>query len=312
MDINRYIPGYKVKHNHFTKIADFSTEEIFELLYATKSLKAKFNTNEKTNILQGTTVALLFGATSLRMRSAIEIGVKQLGGECVNLPYSQEDMKAGENIRDIVNVLSLYGVGAIITRRIEQKELDEYCALSSIPIINSHNESTLPIQAIADLFTIWEKMGRLENLKLAYVGKSSSAAASLAMCAVKCGLNVAMAMPTQYCFTRDRIDEIRQYGKVFITDDPVEAVKGADIVYTDNYNYHETVSADERNILKNFQINLRMMAIANPDALFMHPLPATRGIEVTPEIIDGKNSIVYDQAGNKLHALKAIIAMLVR
>ncbi len=312
MDINRYTPGYNIKQKHLTKLADYSTEEIFELLYATKSMKAKFVSNEQTNIMQGTTVALLFGDTSLRMRSAIEIGVKQLGGECVNLPYSQDDMNAGENIKDIVYAISRYGVGALITRGIPQKELDEFCAISELPIINSHNDKTVPIQAAADLFTIWEKFGRLENLKIAYVGKSSSAAASLAMCAVKCGLEVSMATPAQYSFTRDRIDEIRQYGDVFITDDPVEAVRGADIVYTDSYHYHQTISATEKEIMKKYQVNVRLMSLANHGAMFMHPLPATRGSEVTAEVIDGKNSIVYDQAGNKLHAVKAVIALLVR
>ncbi len=312
MDINRYTPSYNLKQRHLTRLADYSTEEIFELLYATRSMKAKFLSNETTNIMQGTTVALLFGDVSLRMRSAIEIGVRQLGGECLNLPYSKADMSAGENIRDIVNVISRYGVGALFTRNIPQRELEEFCSVSPIPIINSHNEDTVPLQAAADLFTLWEKAGRLENLKLAYVGKASSSAASLAMCAVKCGLNVAMAMPPQYTFSRNRTDEIRQYGDVLITDDPIEAVRSADVIYTDSYHYHHAVSGEERELLKPYQVNVRLVSAAKPGALIMHPLPATRGMEVTAEVIDGKNSIVYEQAENKLHAVKAVIAMLVR
>ncbi len=312
MDINRYTPGYNLSQSHITKLADYSTEEIFELLYATKSMKAKFDANEKTEIFAGTTVALLFGDTSLRMRSAIEIGVKQLGGECILLPYSASDMHAGENVKDIVNAISRFGVGALITRSIPQKELSEFCAVSPMPIINSHNETSMPLQAIADLFTIWEKTGKLENLKLAYLGKASSAAASLAMCAVKCGLNVSMAMPKEYSFSRERIDEIRQYGNVLITDDPIEAVRDANVIYTDSYGYHQTPPAEEKQIMKPYQVNMRIASVASHGAFFMHPLPATRGLEVTPEIIDGKFSIVYDQAGNKLHAVKAVLAMLVK
>ncbi|MDE7181760.1 MAG: hypothetical protein K2O41_01835, partial [Clostridia bacterium] len=124
MDINRYTPSYGINQKHMKKLADFSTEELFEILYATKAMKAKFLAHENTQILQGVTVALLFGDTSLRTRSALEIGIRQLGGVCVNLPYSRDDMLAGENVQDIVNVISRYGVGAIVTRGIIQKDLD--------------------------------------------------------------------------------------------------------------------------------------------------------------------------------------------
>ena len=130
MDINRYSPSYGVSRKHMIDIAGFSTEEIFEILYATKAVKAKFAAHEDTRILKGVTVALLFGDISLRTRSALEIGIRQLGGVCVNLPYSENDMRAGENVKDIVNVISRYGVGALVTRGIEQKELEEFCAVS--------------------------------------------------------------------------------------------------------------------------------------------------------------------------------------
>ena len=142
MDINRYTPSYGVKHKHMIRLSDYDTEEIFELLYATKAMKAKFVAHEDTRILQGVTVALLFGDTSLRTRSALEIGVRQLGGVCVNLPYSEKDMRAGENIKDIVKVISRYGVGALVTRDISQKELDEFCAVSEISIIKTKNKNT--------------------------------------------------------------------------------------------------------------------------------------------------------------------------
>ncbi len=135
MDINRYSPSFGLSQKHLIKISDFTNDEIFELLYAVKVMKGKFAAHEETRILQGISVALLFDDTSLRTRSALEIGIRQLGGTCVNLPYSKQDMLAGENIGDILNVISRYGVGAIVTREINQTELETFCAASQIPIL---------------------------------------------------------------------------------------------------------------------------------------------------------------------------------
>lgn len=312
MDINRYTPSYGIKNGHLTALADYSTEEIFEILYATKVMKGKFCAHEDTRILEGVTVALLFGDTSLRTRSAIEIGVRQLGAECVNLPYSEDDMRAGENIKDIVNVISRYGVGALITRGIPYEELEEFCAVSPIPVINSTNNYSTPLQTLCDLYTIWEKKNKLEGLKLAYVGKGCSNAASLVMGAIKCGLDVSVATPAKFALPKKMLDKVRQYGNVLTTENPSEAVKNADIIYTDNYNYHTAPSKEEREIMSPYQVNNSLMSTAAHGALFMHSLPAKRGVEVTPEIIDGKNSLVLDQAENKLHAVKATLALLIK
>lgn len=312
MDINRYKPSYGIECKHLVKLTDYTTEEIFEILYATKAMKSKFIAHEDTRILSGVTIALLFGDTSLRTRSALEIGVRQLGAVCVNLPYSEHDMRAGENIKDIVNVISRYGVGALVTRGISVKELDNFCAVSSIPIINSTNESSMPIQTICDLFTIWEQRGRLEGLKIAYVGKGAANAQSLIMGCIKCGMEVALATPNEFSVSRKMLDNVRQFGHITVTDNPVEAVRGADIVYTDSYNYHTAIGEREREILKPYCVNPALMSFASPTAKFMHSLPASRGVEVTAEVIDGKNSLVLVQGENKLHAIKAILAMLVK
>lgn len=311
MDINRYKPSYGIEQQHLVKLADYTTEELFEILYATKALKAKFIAHEDTRILKGFTIALLFGDTSLRTRSALEIGVRQLGGVCIDLPYSEKDMRAGENIKDIVNVISRYGVGALVTREIAQTELDEFCAVSSIPIINSTNESSDPMQTLCDLFTIWEKRGKLEDLKIAYVGKVNANCKSLMMGAIKCGMEVAVAAPNEFTVDRETLDTIRQYGNVTVTDAPFEAVRGADIVYTDGYDYHSVLSEKEKKILEPYRVNNSLMSAANLGAHFMHSLPASRGLEVTTEVIDGKQSLVLDQGENKLHTIKAILALLV-
>lgn len=312
MDINRYSPSYGINKKHLTKLANYSTEELFELLYATKAMKAKFLAHDDTKILRDVTVALLFADTSLRMRSALEIGIRQLGGICVNLPYSQTDMEAGENIKDIVNVISRYGVGALVTRDIPEDELDGFCAVSSIPVINSNNGYFSPLQALCDLFTIWEKKGKLEGLKLAYVGKGTSLASSLIMGAIKCGMEVAVATPHEYGIRHEHLTHAEQYGKIHLTDNPSEAVRDADIVYTDNYHYHSILPDDEREILRPYQVNNALMSSANHDAVFMHPLPASRGVEVTEDVIDGKSSLVLEQGENRLHTIKAVLALLVQ
>lgn len=312
MDINRYSPSYGVTHKHMVKLADYSTEEIFEILYATKAMKSKFAAHENTHILQGVTVALLFGDTSLRTRSALEIGIRQLGGTCVNLPYSENDMRAGENFRDIVNVIARYGVGALVTRGVPQEELFECCSVSDISILNSSNEHAVPAQALCDLYTIWEKKGKLEGVKLAYVGKGTPTAASLITGAVKCGMEVAVATPEKYGVSESTLDAARQYGDFTTTVNPVEAVRGADIVYTDSYGYHENVPESVAKALLPYQVNNSLMSYAAHNACVMHPLPAKRGIEVTAEIIDGKNSLVLEQGENKLHTIKSVLALLVK
>lgn len=312
MDINRYSPSYGIDRKHLIRLSEYSTEELFEILYATKAMKAKFIAHEDTSILQGMTIALLFGDTSLRTRSALEIGIRQLGAVCVNLPYSERDMQAGENIKDVINVISRYGVGALVTRGINLKDLDGFCAVSSIPIINSTNENSIPIQTMCDLFTIWEKRGKLEGLKIAYVGKASSNMQSLMMGAIKCGMEVSVATPNEFPVKRQILDAIRQYGHVTATDDPVEAVKGADIVYTNSYGYHSVLTEEEKRLLAPYRVNASLMARANQGAHFMHSLPACRGVEVTADVIDGKSSLVLDQGENKLHTVKAILALLVK
>ncbi len=312
MDINRYTPSYGINQKHLIKLADYSTEELFEILYATKAMKAKFAAHESTNILNDVTIALLFGDTSLRLRSALEIGTRQLGGACVNLPYSQEDMRAGENIYDIVNIISRYGVGAVVTREIAQTDLDLFCAASDISIINSGNADFNPLQTLADLYTVWEKKGRLEGLKLTYVGKGGNNAASLIMGAIKCGMEVSVCTPCEFGIKNKHLTHAEQYGKITLNDNPSEAVKNADIVYTDSYVYHNPISEKDRAILKPYQVNGTLMSLANHNAAFMHPLPATRGLEVTQDVIDGKNSLVLEQGENRLHAVKAVLALLIK
>ncbi len=312
MDINRYSPSYILEKKHLIGLSDYTTEEIFEYLYATKALKRKFEAHEETNILRGTTVAMLFADTSLRTRSAIEIGAHQLGGSCVDLPYSDRDMRAGENIKDIVNVISRYGVGALVTRGINKKLLNDFTAISSMPIINSHNEDCAPIQAISDLFTIWEKKGELAGVKLSVIGKATAVTSSFVIGAVKCGMDVSVASPARYGMKRENVEAAEQMGKIYFTDNPIEAARDADVVYTNAYRYHTAITEEEKEALAPYRVDAGLMSYSMHNSVFMHPLPATRGLEVTTDVIDGKHSIVYDQGENRLHAVKAIFTLLAK
>ena len=211
--------------------------------------------------------------------------------------------------RDVV--LARYGVGAIVTRGIKQTALDDYVAVSPIPIINSTNDDFDPIQTVCDLFTIWERKRRLEGLKIAYIGKGSHVAASLIMGAVKCGMEVAVATPDEFRIKREHVLRAEQYGTLTLTDDPYYAAKDADIIYTDSYRYHTRISDEELHIMAPYKVNNSIMSTAKPDAMFMHPLPASRGVEVTADVIDGKQSAVMEQAENKLHAIKGILGLLI-
>ena len=312
MDINRYAPPYIIGKKHLIGLSAYSTEEIFEFLYATKALKRKFEAHEETNILHGTTIAMLFADTSLRTRSAIEIGAHQLGGSCVDLPYKDKDMHAGENVKDIVNVISRYGVGALVTRGINKQLLNEFTSISSMPIINSHNDDCAPIQAISDLFTIWEKKGELAGVKLAVVGKVTSMTSSFIIGAVKCGMDVSVASPARYGMKRENVEAAEQTGKIYFTDNPTEAARDADVVYTNAYRYHTAIPEDEKEALAPYRVDMGLMSYSMHNSLFMHPLPAMRGLEVTSDVIDGKHSIVYDQGENRLHAVKGIFTLLAK
>lgn len=312
MDINRYRPSYDVSCRHLTKITDISTEDLFELLYATRTIKAKYAAHESTSILNGTTISLMFSDTSLRTRSALEIGIRQLGGTCVNLPYNDDDVRAGENIKDVVDVISRYGVGAIVTRGIIQTDMDEFASVSPIPVINSFNEQEAPLQAVCDLFTIWEKMKKLEGVKLAYIGKGTSNARSLIVGAIKCGMDVTAACPKEYALGENFLRDAMQFGNINLTENPATAARDADIVYTDGYGYHFDPDPHELEVLRAYQVNKALLAHASVQCAVMHPLPARRGVEVGAEVIDGPKSIALIQGENKLHAVKGILALLIR
>ena len=313
MDINRYVPKFRIRQANLLNLTDLTAEEIFEFLYAAREMKKRFRVGENYPALRGKTVALLFGNASTRTRITFEMGIRQLGGDYLFLPKGETQLSRGESIKDTAVMLGRYGISAVVLRAFTEAQVHEFAQYSTVPVLNGISEASHPLQVLSDLFTVWEKKGRLDDLKLAYIGDGNNVANSLIMGCSKVNMDVAIASPHGYSPARSVVERAMQYGNVLITDDVAEAVKGADIVYTDVFiSMSEEDDEQQKRTLARYRVTPEVMALAKEDAVFMHCMPVRRGEEVSAEVIDGPRSIVYDQAENRLHLNKAALALLVR
>ncbi|HIZ09625.1 MAG TPA: ornithine carbamoyltransferase [Candidatus Borkfalkia avicola] len=313
MDINRYVPKFRIRQSNLLNLTDLTAEEIFEFLYAAREMKKRFRVGENYPALRGKTVALLFGNASTRTRITFEMGIRQLGGDYLFLPKGETQLSRGESIKDTAVMLGRYGISAVVLRAFTEAQVHEFAQYSTVPVLNGISEASHPLQVLSDLFTVWEKKGRLDDLKLAYIGDGNNVANSLIMGCSKVNMDVAIASPHGYSPARSVVERAMQYGNVLITDDVAEAVKGADIVYTDVFiSMSEEDDEQKKRTLARYRVTPEVMALAKEDAVFMHCMPVRRGEEVSAEVIDGPRSIVYDQAENRLHLNKAALALLVR
>ena len=313
MDINRYVPKFRIRQANLLNLTDLTAEEIFEFLYDAREMKKRFRVGENYPALRGKTVALLFGNASTRTRITFEMGIRQLGGDYLFLPKGETQLSRGESIKDTAVMLGRYGISAVVLRAFTEAQVHEFAQFSTVPVLNGISEASHPLQVLSDLFTVWEKKGRLDDLKLAYIGDGNNVANSLIMGCSKVNMDVAIASPHGYSPARSVVERAMQYGNVLITDDVAEAVKGADIVYTDVFiSMSEEDDEQKKRKLARYRVTPEVMALAKEDAVFMHCMPVRRGEEVSAEVIDGPRSIVYDQAENRLHLNKAALALLVR
>ena len=313
MDINRYVPKFRIRQANLLNLTDLTAEEIFEFLYAAREMKKRFRVGENYPALRGKTVALLFGNASTRTRITFEMGIRQLGGDYLFLPKGETQLSRGESIKDTAVMLGRYGISAVVLRAFTEAQVHEFAQYSTVPVLNGISEASHPLQVLSGLFTVWEKKGRLDDLKLAYIGDGNNVANSLIMGCSKVNMDVAIASPHGYSPARSVVERAMQYGNVLITDDVAEAVKGADIVYTDVFiSMSEEDDEQKKRTLARYRVTPEVMALAKEDAVFMHCMPVRRGEEVSAEVIDGPRSIVYDQAENRLHLNKAALALLVR
>lgn len=294
-------------------LADFSTGEILSLLDLAQQLKKE----KFSPLLMGKSLGMIFEKPSTRTRVSFEVGMTQLGGHALYLNTNDLQIGRGETIADTAKVLSRY-VDAIMIRTFEQEKVEALAEAADVPVINGLTNEFHPCQVMADLLTIKEQLGKLVGKTLVYVGDGNNMVHSLAIGAAKVGMNCIVATPAEYEPDPEIVVMAQSFaaqsGSVIeVTNDPFAAVEAADVVYTDVWiSMGDEEEKDARlEALTPYQVNLPLLAHAKKAPLFMHCLPAHRGEEVTADVIDGPNSIVFDQAENRLHAQKALLAALI-
>jgi ornithine carbamoyltransferase len=292
--------------------------EILALLQLAGGLKRSWLRGRPHRHLAGATLGLLFEKPSTRTRVSFEAGMNQLGGQALFLPSSDIQLSRGETIADTARVLSRYLDGLVI-RTFEHAVVEEWAKESSIAIINGLTDFCHPCQALSDLLTIQEKKGTLKGLKVGYVGDGNNVAHSLIESAAKTGMRISLGCPPGYGPEQRVVASARQEaeqtgGSVEIHEDPWVAVKEADVIYTDVWVSmgQEQERSQRLKALAPYQVNAQLLKTASPGALVMHCLPAHRGQEITSDVLDGPQSVVMDQAENRLHMQKAILVTLLK
>lgn len=305
-----------LRGKHLVWLHDWSKEEIEQVLDTALKMKADFYSKIRPTPLSGKTLAMIFSKPSTRTRVSFEVAMTQLGGHAIYLGVNDIQLGRGETIADTARVLSRYCDGIMI-RTFAQSDVETLAKYSKIPVINGLTDLVHPCQILADLLTIKEKFGQLRGLTLAYVGDGNNVCHSLLLGGSKMGMEVRAVTPLGYepskQITTLAIEHAKNSGgKVVVTNDINEGVKGADIVYTDVWtSMGQEKERDERlRVMKPYQVNVDLIRKARSRAIFMHCLPAHRGEEVTDEVADGPQSVIFDQAENRLHAQKALLALI--
>jgi ornithine carbamoyltransferase len=301
-----------VRGRDLLSISDLNAEELATVLSTAASLKR----DGSPRALDGQTLALLFEKPSLRTRVSFDVAMQQLGGHTVYLSQSEVGLGQREPVGDVARVLSRY-VHGIVARTYAQRTLTDLAEYASVPVINALSDEEHPCQALADLLTVQEHKGQVRGVRIAFIGDGNNVASSLAHASVLAGAEFSIASPPGY-----RLSEAAQVqaealarstgGRFRTVDSPQEAVREADVVYTDvwtsmgqEHSYAQRVQA-----FAGFQVTAELMALAGPDAIFMHDLPVHRGEETVDDVIEGSQSVVFDQAENRLHAQRAILLLL--
>ncbi len=301
---------------HFISLFDCTRDEVLDLLSLADRLKRERRAGVVHPLLAGKSLGMIFTKSSTRTRVSFETGMYQLGGHALFLSSADIQLGRGETVADTARTLSRY-LDAIMIRTYRHEDVLDLARYGSIPVINGLTDLQHPCQVLADLQTVAERKGRLEGLRLAYLGDGNNMANSLLHGCAKVGMDIAVATPAGYacdpgCVEEARSDAAKHGSRVVLTDDPDEAVAGADVVYTDTWVSmgQEQEKAERLAVFEPYRVDVRRMAMAAPDALFLHCLPAYRGYEVDADVIDGPQSVVFDEAENRLHAQKAVLVAL--
>ena len=294
---------------HLLKLLDLSKEEIIGILNLADQLKYENKNGIEHKLLKGKTLGMIFQKSSTRTRVSFETGMYQLGGQALFLSNRDLQIGRGEPVQDTARVLSRY-IDGIMIRTFEQKEVEDLAQYGSIPVINGLTDFCHPCQVLADLMTIREHKGRLEGLKLTYIGDGNNMANSLIVGGLKVGMTVAIACPDDYQPDSSVLEFAKEYGDKFImTSDIQAAAKDADVLYTDVWTSmgEEAESEKRKKAFAGYQINDAVMAVAKSDAMVQHCLPAHREEEITAKVFEAHADEIFDEAENRLHAQKAVM-----
>ncbi|WP_127144335.1 ornithine carbamoyltransferase [Pelagibacterium montanilacus] len=293
---------------HFLDLKDFSLPTLRTILDLAHALKTALRSGERPDLLRDKVLAMIFERQSTRTRVSFDVGMRQLGGQTLMLTGQEMQLAREETIEDTARVMSRY-VDAIMIRILSHDDLTDLASASSVPVINGLTRRSHPCQVMADIMTFEENAGPLQGRKVAWIGDSNNVLASWVHAAGLFGARLSIACPKQYWPDEGLLSDIAEVGDTVSLDtDPVAAIADADLVLTDTWvSMGDTDEGERRRILKPYQVNPRLMGHAAPDALFMHCLPAHRGDEVTDEVIDGPQSVVWDEAENRMHVQKAIL-----
>ena len=293
-------------------IADLNPEELEFLIRSALSMKR----DGTRPTLEGKTIAMLFEKPSLRTRVSFEVGMKQLGGTAIYLSQAEVGLGQREPVEDVARVLSRY-VAGIVARTYAQESLQDLAASADIPVVNALSDSEHPCQALADLLTVREKKGRLAGVRIAFIGDGNNVSASLALAAGLAGAEFVIASPAGYGLPEEVVGTARSFsrqsgGAIETETEPETAARNADVVYTDVWTSmgQESSWRQRMEAFQGYQVDEALMSLAKPDAIFMHDLPAHRGEEIVAAVIEGPQSVVFDQAENRLHAQKALLAAI--
>lgn len=296
---------------HLLKLSDMSATEITDILNLADQLKYEQKNGIEHHRLKGKTLGMIFQKSSTRTRVSFEVGMYQLGGSALFLSSNDLQIGRGEPVEDTARVLSRY-LDGIMIRTFEQSEVEALAEYGSIPIINGLTDYAHPCQVLADLMTIREYKVSFKGLKLCFIGDGNNMANSLIVGCIKCGIQVSIACPKGYEPDADIVAWGNETGMLTVTDNIAEAVKDADVVYTDVWSSMgmEAEIETRKKAFEGYQVNAEAMALAKPDAMVMHCLPAHRGEEITADVFEAHAGEIFDEAENRLHAQKAVLVKL--
>jgi len=301
----------KLKSKNLLTLSELSKKEFLQLIDYSIKLKKESKKGQNKPLLKNKTLTMIFQKPSTRTRVSFEVGMFQLGGHAINLSSSDMQLSRGESIEDTSKTLSRY-TDCIMARVYDHDLLEKISEFATVPVINGLSDSFHPCQILADFMTIKEKKKKLEGLKIAWIGDGNNVCNSMIYGSALAGIKMSVATPKGFEPNKKVVKEAGKFTEIEITNDSHKAIKNADVVVTDTFtSIHNTDPKRSKKFLPKFQVNSDLMKLAKKDAIFMHCLPAKRGNEVTSSVIDGPQSVVWDEAENRLHTQKALLVFLI-